>query len=50
MLNKALETGVFFQRAPVLGNIEGMLLSQELQQREEIFLSGGLLLGKQRDT
>ena len=50
MLNKALETGVFFHRADVLGNTEGMLLSQGLQQREEIFLSGEPLLGKPRET
>jgi len=45
MLSKALEMGVFFHRGSVLGNMEGMLLSQELQVEGEIFLSGEVVLG-----
>jgi hypothetical protein len=50
MLSKALETGVFFHRGPVLGNMEGMLLSQGLTEKGEIFLSGKLFGGNPRDT
>ena len=50
MLSKALEMGVFFHRGPVLGNMEGMLLSQRLQVEGEIFLSGEIVLGSPRDT
>jgi len=49
MLSKALEVGVFFHRSSVLGNMEGMLLSQELQVEGEIFLSGEVVLGNLRD-
>jgi hypothetical protein len=50
MLSKALETGVFIHRGPVLGNMEGMLLSQGLTKKGEIFLSGKLLWVNPRDT
>jgi hypothetical protein len=40
---------VFFHRGPILGNIEGMLLSQGLQEKDESFLPGELLLGDPKD-
>jgi hypothetical protein len=48
MLSKALETGVFFQRGPVLGNMKGLLLSQGLTEKGEIFLSGKVVGGSER--
>jgi hypothetical protein len=50
MLSHALETGVFFHRDPVLGNMDGMILSQELKEKGEIFLSGKRFWGNPRDT
>ena len=37
-------------RAPLLGILEGMLLSQELREKGENFLSGELLPGNLRET
>ena len=48
MLSKALEMGVFFHRAPILGNMGGVLLSQGIREKGEIFLSE-VLLGNLRD-
>ena len=50
MLSNALETGVFFHRGPVLGNMERMILSQGLKEKGEIFLSGKRFGGNPRDT
>jgi hypothetical protein len=48
-LNKAVETSVFFQRGPFWGNMKGMLLSQGLRQKGEIFLSAEHVVGNPRD-
>ena len=50
MLSMFREMGVFFHRGPVWGNMEGLLLSQGLREKGEIFQSGKLLLGNPRVT
>jgi len=46
MLNNALETGVFFHRGPVLGNMEGMILSQALDREGSDFSIKKTFLGE----
>jgi hypothetical protein len=50
MLKRPLETGVCFHSDPILGNMEGMLLSQGLWEKDEFFLSGELVLGNPKDA
>jgi hypothetical protein len=50
MLSKALEMIIFIHRGPFWGNMEGMLLSQGLREKDKIFLSGELLMGNPRDA